>query len=66
MINEEAKQRAKILTFWKKYGVAAAVEAYGVKKRTLYGWQAKLRASKGKLESLNWASCAKEETTTSV
>ena len=58
MIQDVAKERAKILTFWKKYGLAAAEEAYGVKRRTLYLWQRKLRASRGKLESLNCGSRA--------
>ena len=53
MIKEEAKKRAKILTFWKKYGLEATQEAYSVKERTLYLWQQKLKASRGKLESLN-------------
>lgn len=53
MIQEAAKQRAKILTFWKKYGLSATEEAYGVKERTLYLWQQKPKQGKGKLESLN-------------
>jgi transposase InsO family protein len=56
MIQEEAKRRAKILTFWKRYGLAATEEAYGVKKRTLYLWQQHLKAGKGRLESLNCGS----------
>ena len=58
MIKDEAKQRAKILTFWKKYGLAATEEAYSVTERTLYLWQQKLRQGKGKLESLNCGSRA--------
>lgn len=58
MIQEEAKQRAKIITFWKKYGLTATEEAYGVKRRTLFLWQKKLREGKGKLESLNCGSRA--------
>jgi hypothetical protein len=53
MIQEEAKKRAKILTFWKKYDDDAVNEAYGVKRRTLFLWQKKLKAGNGKLESLN-------------
>lgn len=56
MISEEAKRRAKIISFWKKHGAEAAEEAYGVKKRTLYLWQRKLREGRGKLESLNCGS----------
>lgn len=58
MIHEEAKTRAKILTFWKKHGLEATTEAYGVKERTLYLWQQKLKTGKGKPESLNCGSRA--------
>ena len=53
MITEQAQKRAKILKFWKKHGREAVEEAYGVKERTLFLWQARLRAGGGKLESLN-------------
>ena len=53
MITDEAKRRAKILTFWKKHGLEATNEAFGVPKRTLHRWQAALAASGGKLEGLN-------------
>lgn len=56
MITDEAKKRARILTFWKKHGLEATREAFGVKERTLYLWQHKLRASRGKLEALNCGS----------
>jgi transposase InsO family protein len=58
MISEEAKKRAKIISFWKTYGLEATEEAYGVKERTLFLWQHKLRAGGGKLESLNCGSRA--------
>src|SRR3989344_6556711 len=53
MITEAAKNRTKILAFWKKHGAEAAEEAYGVKIRTLYGWQRRLKEGNGKLEALN-------------
>ena len=53
MISEEAKRRCQILSFWEKHGLEATNEAYGVKKRTLYLWQSKLKQGRGKLESLN-------------
>jgi len=53
MITDIAKKRAKILTFWKKHGTEATEEAFQVKERTLFLWQQKLRAHKGKLEALN-------------
>ncbi|RLA85508.1 MAG: hypothetical protein DRG31_02835, partial [Deltaproteobacteria bacterium] len=45
MIPEEAQYRLKVLRFWKKYGLEATREAFGVSRRTLYRWQAKLRAA---------------------
>ena len=53
MITDAAKHRTKILSFWKKYGAQASEEAYGVKVRTLYDWQRKLKQGAGKLEALN-------------
>ena len=58
MISEVAKSRAKILVFWKKYGLEAVEEAYGVKRRTLFLWQRKLREKQGRLEALNCGSRA--------
>jgi transposase InsO family protein len=53
MITEEAKKRAKILTFWSRYGTAATTEAYGVRRATLFLWKKRLKATAGKLEGLN-------------
>lgn len=53
MITEQAKERTRILAFWQKHGVEATTEAFGVKRRTLFLWQAKLKAGGGKLETLN-------------
>ncbi len=58
MISEEAKRRARIISFWKRHGLEATEEAYGVRKRTLYLWQHKLKEGEGKLESLNCGSRA--------
>lgn len=62
MITEEAKRRAKIISFWNTYGLAATEEAYGVKRRTLFLWQQKLRERRGRLESLNCGSRAPKRT----
>ena len=62
MITEEAKHRAKIISFWNTYGLPATTEAYGVKRRTLYLWQRKLKENKGRLESLNCGSRAPKKT----
>jgi transposase InsO family protein len=53
MITETAKKKTAILAFWKKYGIEAAIEAYGVKRRTLFNWKQALKEGQGKLESLN-------------
>ncbi len=53
MISEEAKRRVKILKFWEKYGLEATIEAFGVSRRTLYRWKAKLKKVKGDIKALN-------------
>jgi len=53
MITEQAKQRARILTFWRNYGFEATAEAFRVSRRTLFEWQSRLDRGEGKLESLN-------------
>jgi len=53
MITEQAKQRCRILAFWKKYGMEAVKEAFGVKRRTLFNWQRRLKEGLGKPEALN-------------
>jgi len=53
MIQEIAIKRAKILLFWQKYGLEATIDAYGVKRSTLFLWKKKLKEGNGRLESLN-------------
>jgi len=53
MISEEAKRRKKILEFWERYGLEATREAFGVSRRTLYRWKAKLKKAKGDISALN-------------
>lgn len=53
MITKEAKQRLKILNFWRQYGLAATTDAYGAKRSTLYGWWKIYMTSERKVESLN-------------
>ena len=43
MIQEEAKRRARILEFWKKYGLEATKEAFKISERTLFRWQSTLK-----------------------
>ena len=53
MITKEAKQRLKILQFWRNYGLKATQDAFGAKRSTLYGWWKIYLASERKVESLN-------------
>ena len=53
MITKEAKQREKILLFWRQYGLRATVDAYGAKRSTLYGWWKIYKESDYKVASLN-------------
>lgn len=52
MVTQQAKRRVCALTFWYKHGDAATADAFGVSVRTLYRWQAAVRKSGGRVESL--------------
>jgi len=58
MVTDQAKEKARILNFWQKYGLTATTEAFKIKERTLYYWQAKLKKGNGQLEALNGGSKA--------
>ena len=53
MVTAKAKHKFKVIVFWKKYGLDATLEAYGVKERTVYHWQALLKKRGGRVEALN-------------
>lgn len=53
MITKEAKQRLKILQFWREHGLKATIDAFGAKRSTLYGWWKTYKDSGYKVESLN-------------
>ena len=53
MITKEAKQRLKILQFWKEHGLKATTDAFGAKRSTLFGWRKIYVDSGYKIESLN-------------
>lgn len=53
MITKQAEERLRVLVFWQKHGLKAALDAFPVKKRTLFGWKRKLKEGGGKVESLN-------------
>lgn len=61
MISEHAQYRARVLTFWKRYGLEATKEAFDVSRPTLYRWQSELKKKDGKLEALNKKSTAPHE-----
>jgi hypothetical protein len=42
-----------VLRFWEKYGLEPAMEAFKVKRRTLYHWRSRLRKGAENLEALN-------------
>ena len=53
MITKQAKQRLKILLFWREHGLKATKDAFGAKRSTLYGWWKIYVDSGHKVESLN-------------
>src|SRR3989344_2803383 len=53
MVTNKAKHKAQVLAFWTKHGLEATLDAFSVKKRTLYYWQAQLKKGGGQLEALN-------------
>ncbi len=53
MVSEKGKHKARVLSFWAKHGLEATVEAFGVKRRTVYLWREQLMEGSGKLEALN-------------
>lgn len=56
MITTKALDKAKILSFWKKHGLGATLDAFPVKRRTLFLWKQKLQQANGKIEALNESS----------
>lgn len=53
MISKKALYKAKILGFWAKHGLQATLDAFPVKRRTLFLWQQLLRNANGNNEALN-------------
>ena len=53
MLTEKAKYKAKVISFWEKHGLVATIDAFPVKRSSLFEWKKKLKASGGKLLSLN-------------
>ncbi|MEW5708714.1 MAG: helix-turn-helix domain-containing protein [Pseudomonadota bacterium] len=57
MTPKDAQRRLEILRFCDKHGFAATIDAFGVSRRTLYRWQAKLREGAGNPAALAARSC---------
>ena len=53
MITEKAKHKYRVLCFWDKHDLEATIEAFNVKKRTLYEWRGLLKKGGNKPEALN-------------
>ena len=53
MVSETAQHRYRVLLFWEKHGLKPTMEAFEIKRRTLYQWRKQLREGNHNLESLN-------------
>lgn len=53
MITEKALYKARVLAFWEKHGLIATIEAFELKRRTLFVWKKKLKVGGGNFEALN-------------
>ena len=53
MITEQAHKRYKSLIHWSKHGLESTVDAFSVKRRTLFNWKSRLNKCGGKIEALN-------------
>ena len=53
MLQDKAKRKARVLVFWEKHGLEAALDAFPHKRSTLFGWKRALKENNGCLESLN-------------
>ncbi|MBI5306508.1 hypothetical protein HZB04_02905 [Candidatus Wolfebacteria bacterium] len=53
MITPKAHQKARVLVFWEKHGLEAAIDAFKVKRRTLFYWKSQWEKGDKKIEALN-------------
>ena len=53
MIQEKAKTKAEIISFFNRYGLDATISAFKVGKSSIYAWKRKLKQNHGNLECLN-------------
>jgi len=53
MIQEKAKKKAEIVSFFEKFGLDATITAFKVSKSSIYEWRKTLRENRGHIKSLN-------------
>jgi transposase InsO family protein len=55
-MDDTARKRSRILSHWRSFGLASAVNAFGVSKSTLYSWRKTLSNAAGNAAALKPAS----------
>ena len=53
MLTEKAKHKAKVIIFWEKYGIQAAMDAFSIKRSTLFLWKKQFKDNGNVWEALN-------------
>ncbi|MGQ9638820.1 MAG: integrase core domain-containing protein [Thermodesulfobacteriota bacterium] len=53
MIQEKAKKKAEIVSFFEKYGLEPTISAFKYSKSSIYNWRKTLKENQGRIESLN-------------
>ena len=53
MITKKAQHKQKVIAFWRNYGIKATIDAFDVKRRTLFEWKKQLKLGQGNPETLN-------------
>lgn len=53
MITDKAFYKARVLAFWERHGLLATLEAFSLKRRTVFLWKKKLKQGGGDFEALN-------------
>lgn len=53
MITPKALHKARVLAFWQKRGLETTIEAFNIKRSTLFLWKQQQKEGFGKIEALN-------------
>lgn len=53
MITPKALHKARVLAFWEKHGLQATIEAFSIKRSTLFLWKKQQKEGNGAIEALN-------------